>query len=315
MASPPPSSSWSSWLSSTLQHSLISALALGPIPPHVAFIMDGNRRYAKRQNQPKQVALPLLASRPGVRVVTIYAFSIENFKRDQDEVDYLFAMMIDKLQVLSTESKLVERYRIRIRILGDVTLLPVDVQRAAYEAERRTSGYCGAVLNICIPYTSRFDMSHAVRTRDEMYDLQGITRSVEQALQTSECPPVDILVRTSGEHRLSDFLMWQVCGDGGKSHDAGALLEFVAKSWPEFSFWQFLPTLVDYQVSVLGQQRARKSFQFPNGLPWDPTRFDLAAIQSPDSFSPPSSLPDSRVGDDAFSGPVSHQQVVIPPSL
>ncbi|KAI9219619.1 putative undecaprenyl diphosphate synthase-domain-containing protein [Blastocladiella britannica] len=320
------------WLSSLAQSWCIRALSHGPVPAHVAFIMDGNRRFAKRRARDSKYGhllgwTALQSSLEwcldlGVRVVTVYAFSIENFKRDPEEVKYLFDMMIDKLQLLSTESELVERHRIRIRICGQVSLLPLPVQQAAYDAERRTARHSGAILNICIPYTSRNEMAHAVSrvrsaretcsiaptpprspferaptpsssalatdppsverdspdgSREDLSDLSpaeldAMTRQVEAKLYTAGCPPVDILLRTSGECRLSDFLLWQVC--------RSTTLQFVAPSWPEFSFWTFLPCLLDFQLARLGRSAQPPAFTFPTQLTWDPSRYPSALTAS-----------------------------------
>ncbi|KNE68887.1 di-trans,poly-cis-decaprenylcistransferase [Allomyces macrogynus ATCC 38327] len=251
-------------------------MACGPVPRHVAFIMDGNRRFAKKIHRDKRHGhyLGWLALESaldwclqlGVQCVTVYAFSIENFKRDQDEVAYLFAMMIDKLALLSTESELVERHQIRIRILGDVRLLPINVQRAAAEAERRTCHHAGAILNICIPYTSRHEILTAVSLARVSSTSDPIA-AVAQHLGTAGCPPLDLLVRTSGEHRLSDFLMWQA--------SEKCLLRFVSPAWPEFGFWTFWPSLVEYQLAQVarGEWRREKWSVSQEVMRWDATRY------------------------------------------
>ncbi|KAJ3364543.1 cis-prenyltransferase [Allomyces javanicus] len=256
----------------------LRVMACGPVPRHVAFIMDGNRRFAKKIHRDKRHGhyLGWLALESaldwclqlGVQCVTVYAFSIENFKRDQDEVAYLFAMMIEKLALLSTESELVERHQIRIRILGDVRLLPINVQRAAAEAERRTCHHAGAILNICIPYTSRNEILTAVAlARADPSPTLDPTTAVAHHLGTAGCPPLDLLVRTSGEHRLSDFLMWQASEQ--------CLLKFVAPAWPEFGFWTFWPSLVEYQLAQVakGEWRKGKWSVSQEVMRWDAARY------------------------------------------
>ncbi|KAI9178940.1 cis-prenyltransferase [Blastocladiella emersonii ATCC 22665] len=256
--------------------------------------MDGNRRFAKKLRQDKKVGhmmgwIALESAlewclQLGIKVVTIYAFSIENFKRDPDEVSYLFEMMIEKFAYFATQNDFVERHQIRIRVMGDVSMLPIPVQRAAYEVERSTRHNHGAILNICIPYTARHEMREAVMTvrrelamspggaaLEDACDVSFLTRAVEAALQTASCPPVDILLRTSGEHRLSDFLLWQVVDR--------AQLAFVDASWPEFAFHTFLPTLLDYQLKRLAAAPLGSAPPPPpppvlsKRIPWDPSRY------------------------------------------
>ncbi|KAL7749783.1 cis-prenyltransferase [Sorochytrium milnesiophthora] len=228
-----------------------------PVPQHVAFVMDGNRRYAKKHSVHKEVghyrgfkSLERTLDwcmQLGVKMVTVYAFSIDNFRRDKDEVDYLFRLFIEKMRELSEKSEMVKRHQVAIRIVGDVSMLPLDVQRAAFQAQRQTEGHSGATLNVCIPYTARNDIVQAVNSvrrgvQEGLLEKSDIDEHLlgDSMLTGAGIPPLDILVRTSGEIRLSDFVLWQMC-DTTRVH-------FVAKAWPEFSFWDFLPVLLDYQM-------------------------------------------------------------------
>ncbi|KAJ1498536.1 hypothetical protein HMI54_010385 [Coelomomyces lativittatus] len=142
-----------SWCSLRLQNWLLSVLSLGSVPNHIAFIMDGNRRFAKLGKM-KAIEGHALGWKSlektlswcftlGVRIVTVYAFSIENFKRDPIEVAYLFDMVIEKLNYLLSHSDQIDLYKVRIRILGQIELLPLDVQKAIYTAEKSTQHHLG----------------------------------------------------------------------------------------------------------------------------------------------------------------------------
>eukprot|EP00842_Homolaphlyctis_polyrhiza_P002788 jgi/Hompol1/350/HPOL_002475-RA len=233
---------------------MVAILRLGPIPRHVAFVMDGNRRFARRRSLStgdghKLGSKQLLETldwclKLGISVVTVYAFSIENFKRPKEEVDLLMKLAEENFR------DFVDR-----RILGRKELLPPSVRQAACRSMVQTRQNKNAVLNICCPYTSQDEMMVAVkdvicgvregwiRDSDISVDL------VERCLLTEESPPVDILVRTSGEARLSDFLLWQVARD--------CSVCFLDKFWPEFSFWDMLPILLRYQAGFARQQISR----------------------------------------------------------
>ncbi|PGH10619.1 di-trans,poly-cis-decaprenylcistransferase [Polytolypa hystricis UAMH7299] len=168
LASPPVE-----WAVSHLQELLIGALREGPIPQHVAFIMDGNRRFAREQGiervEGHNLGFEALAQvlevcyKAGVKVVTIYAFSIENFKRSKYEVDALMDMAKVKLSQLSQHGDLLDRYGASIRVLGRRELVKADVLEAIDRAVELTSRNGDAILNVCFPYTSRDEITAAVR--------------------------------------------------------------------------------------------------------------------------------------------------------
>ncbi|EXJ82216.1 undecaprenyl diphosphate synthase [Capronia epimyces CBS 606.96] len=382
---------WSSppaeWVLSQLRELLIGALRQGPVPKHVAFVMDGNRRFAKKNRietvEGHNLGFEALAKilevcyKSGVTHVTIYAFSIENFKRSKYEVDALMDMAKIKLRQLVEHGDLLDRYGARIRILGQRELIKPDVLEVVDQAVKMTSGNGNCVLNVCFPYTSREEITSAIRdTVDEFsrpiprdvadkertrpfkeeriahtirshqfsqhtstdsdstflhapelhspsssttslssysqdaseQDLSSMststtlqpdgysdtttspseptsTSSGEKQLphhknQTSPTPaskasrehgqvknpspnstypspelitpdtlsshmynagdpPVDLLVRTSGVSRLSDFLLWQCHQD--------TQIVFLDVLWPDFDLWSFLPVLWEWQ--------------------------------------------------------------------
>ncbi|KAI9725455.1 MAG: cis-prenyltransferase [Chrysothrix sp. TS-e1954] len=161
------------YLLNHLRTLLLGALRCGPIPRHIAFVMDGNRRYARAHNletvEGHHMGFEAMARileicyKSGVQTVTIYAFSIENFKRSRGEVDGLMDMARVKLVQLAQHGELFERFGARVRILGQRELLRGDVAEAMDEAVRLTRGNRRAVLNVCFPYTSRDEITTAVR--------------------------------------------------------------------------------------------------------------------------------------------------------
>ncbi|KAI9206154.1 putative undecaprenyl diphosphate synthase-domain-containing protein [Polychytrium aggregatum] len=234
----------------------ISILKLGPVPAHVAFVMDGNRRFAKQLNRPtteghysgfiKLEETLNWSLELGIRVVTVYAFSIENFKRPKHEVDYLMELAKEKFHHFATKSEFIAKNEIAVRVLGDWSLLSPDVREAAAQVEHMTRNNKRFILNICFPYTSRHEMTHAI---DQA--VQGVSEGLlepsdidsgllTRCLLTRDCPDLDIFVRTSGEIRFSDFLLWQTSGS--------CLIEFVNAFWPDFTFWHMLPILLSYQA-------------------------------------------------------------------
>ncbi|WPH00404.1 dehydrodolichyl diphosphate synthase complex subunit [Acrodontium crateriforme] len=362
----------SRWLSSLppvefiiqqLRETLIGSLKCGPIPQHVAFVMDGNRRYARNHKletvEGHHLGFEALAKilevcyKSGVRVVTIFAFSIENFKRSKYEVDGLMDMAKTKLVQMSEHGELFDRYGASVRILGDLSLVREDVLEQVNRAVEMTQHNDQAVLNVCFPYTSREEITHSIRETVKEYsttttksdtpkrpfseshiqrtirnhqlpsvaeeepvpkdsllslsnadgavfssdvdsttefsepDIDGSSTRQPASSHTSHspspvlratkpttskkpdasdtfldpetisaatltkntytgapppdgtCPPLDLLVRTSGVQRLSDFMLWQ-CHENTEIRILDCL-------WPEFGLMQFLPVLLEWQ--------------------------------------------------------------------
>ncbi|KAJ3530525.1 hypothetical protein NM688_g7695 [Phlebia brevispora] len=247
-------------VSKKLQNALLKVLASGPIPQHVAFVMDGNRRYARRRHQAvfqghaqgfEALRRVLeICMRLNVRCVTVYAFAIENFKRSPEEVDALMELAEEKLAEISRHGDLLDQYGVRLNVLGKKELLPASVQAAVRKAEEMTAKNNKAMLNLCMPYASRDDMTSAIEASvrealQEDSDVITITEEdVEVHIMTSVVgsPPLDILVRTSGVKRLSDFLLWQGCED--------TQIQFTSVYWPDFGLLDFMPLLLDYQRKI-----------------------------------------------------------------
>lgn len=233
----------------------------GPTPRHVGLIMDGNRRYAKTHKMELKEGHNLgfesmanileLLYESGVECATVYAFSIENFKRLAFEVKWLMDLAKLKFQQISQNGELCEQYGIRIRILGNVSLLPADVQRILRETEEITRDNKRAVLNVCFPYTSRDDMTHAIQNTVKRSveasatgeDFKINTETLDLFLYTKDAPPLDLLVRTSGTYRLSDFLLWQAV-------PSECAIVFSDKLWPEFRPWDMCKILINWSFNT-----------------------------------------------------------------
>ncbi|KAJ3325280.1 hypothetical protein HDU76_013216 [Blyttiomyces sp. JEL0837] len=245
---------------------MVSIVKLGPIPKHVAFIMDGNRRFAKKKGFKLQKGHQEGFSKLeetldwclslGVSTVTTYAFSTENFNRNPEEVRLLMELAREKFDEFATKSEIIEKHGIAVRIFGNTSLLPPEVQLAASRAVLMTRHNKRAVLNVCIPYTSREEMALAVKAtvegveRGELLSNDVNEELIEACLYSGDNPPLDILVRTSGEIRLSDFMLWQSSKD--------CHIHFIDAFWPDFTFYHMLPSLLDFQSRYHKLEKSRQ---------------------------------------------------------
>lgn len=236
-----------------LQRVLIKALSMGPLPRHIAFIMDGNRRWSRANGmrvseghkmgfQALRRVLELCMSLEGIYMVTVYAFAIDNFKREPEEVNALMELAKSRLLELCEHGEVVSRYAVRVRVVGKRHLLPSDVQEAVNRLEEATQHNTGAILNICMPYSALDEICETVSDcRKGQVPLT--TASMEDHLMVPTEVPVDLLVRTSSVHRLSDFLLWQ-CNERTQLH-------FVQQYWPLFGARELIPILLEYQRARL----------------------------------------------------------------
>lgn len=211
---------------------------------HVAIIMDGNGRWAKKQKKTRSFGhyygsenvreIALRALDMGIEVITLYAFSTENWKRPQEEIDYLM-----KLPAIFFEKFLKELMErgIRIETIGDLTKIPERTRKVMENAVERTKNNDKLVLNFALNYGARDEIVRAVnRIADS--GISNITeRDFSLYLDTKDLPDVDLLIRTGGEQRLSNYLLWQL---------AYAELMFVDLPWPEFGPDEFEACLVDF---------------------------------------------------------------------
>lgn len=226
----------------------------GVIPNHVAFIMDGNRRYARKAGLAKvdghKQGFDTLARvldwcrELGINHVTLYAFSVENFKRTQDEIDSIMNLARKKCDSILDELDRVNDAGIKVKVAGDLELLPDDLRERISKIQDLTQDNDKASLNICLAYTSRHELVATIKklsnyvNKDKCLSLDQIDLNVfEQNLYLSR-PFPDLIIRTSGEVRLSDFMLWQ-CQE--------SILMFVEALWPEISIWDFLKAIFYFQ--------------------------------------------------------------------
>ncbi|PVG04232.1 Di-trans-poly-cis-decaprenylcistransferase [Serendipita vermifera] len=219
--------------------------------------MDGNRRFARKNNEPvakghDQGSQALrrvleLCMRLGVPCVSVYAFSIENFKRPKSEVEALMELMKKGLLEISQHGDILERYSVRVAGIGRTDMLPPDVLDILRRVEEMTKHNKKALFNICMPYTSQDEIATAVKStvqkciEGELQPEDITAEDIEASLLTSipGSPPLDILVRTSGVRRLSNYFLWQCCED--------TQVHFLETLWPSFGLWDLTPIIMDYQ--------------------------------------------------------------------
>eukprot|EP00033_Pygsuia_biforma_P003718 GCRY01004073.1.p1 GENE.GCRY01004073.1~~GCRY01004073.1.p1 ORF type:complete len:381 (+),score=95.74 GCRY01004073.1:160-1302(+) len=246
----------------------LKVASAGPLPSHICFIMDGNRRWAsehqlehteqghawgyKKLEETLKWCYDL-----GITTISIYAFSIENFKRPKREVSELMRLVFDKFDKILQKRGLSKEYGVRVRVLGNLSLLPLKVQQAAARAMELSAENSKVTLNICLSYTSRFEMLHSIHTlaagvKTGLIRPSDVSEELfERCLFTAGCPPPEILIRTSGEIRLSDFMLWQC------NH---SMIQFVDHMWPDFSLWDLFKTILAYQRSHEVIQESRRRY-------------------------------------------------------
>lgn len=209
------------------QRLALKILRTGQVPRHVAFIMDGNRRFANKQHLSSAIdghvhgfsklAETLQWCRDiGIEEVTVYAFSIENFKRPSTEVDGLMRLSREKFAKFMEEKDELDKRGVCVRMIGNWSLLPIDLQQKIAEVVLMTRNNSKAILNVAFAYTSRDEITHSIKAivdgvRQNELEPCDISESlIRRCMYTGESSDPDLLVRTSGEIRLSDFLLWQV---------------------------------------------------------------------------------------------------------
>ncbi len=228
----------------------------GALPRHVAIIMDGNGRWAKKRFLPRVAghragveavrAVSRAARAMGIEALTLYAFSSENWRRPQEEVGDLMGLL--RLFIRSDLAELV-RENVRLRVIGDFRRFPNDVVALIDDAIARTAANTGPLLVIALNYGGQAELTEAARRLAERAAAGTLDPSaidpamIEAELDTRELPPLDLLIRTSGEHRLSNFLLWQA---------AYAELLFTDTLWPDFG-----PAELEAAVADFGRRQRR----------------------------------------------------------
>jgi len=221
------------------------------LPSHVAIIMDGNGRWARQRGLDRVFGhqqgvnavreIIEVAAELGIRFLTLYAFSTENWGRPEDEVSALMGIMV---QSLSNETGTLLKNNIKLSPIGDMDRLADDVKERLFETQKLTSGCTGLNLIIALSYSSRWEITMAARkistdVKKGVLDPDSINESdFEKYLNTSGIPDPELMIRTSGELRISNFLLWQV---------AYSELYFTETLWPDFGKNEFYNAIIDFQ--------------------------------------------------------------------
>jgi undecaprenyl diphosphate synthase len=230
---------------------LLSQIHLGSLPRHIAIIMDGNGRWARRRRLPRIAGHRAgtqavrdtveICSQLGLTALSLYAFSTENWKRPKSEIETLMGLLREYIRKELAE---IHRNNIRLQILGHYEQLPREVGNDLHEALQLTASNTGMVLNVALNYSARTELADAFnailkeiqsgRNRETTITEQ----SISDHLSTSGLPDPDLLIRTSGEMRVSNFLLWQI---------AYAEIWVTDTCWPDFTRRHLLQAVIDFQ--------------------------------------------------------------------
>lgn len=219
------------------------------IPAHIAIIMDGNGRWAKQRGQVRSMGhqagaetvhiIAEEAARLGVKYLTLYTFSTENWNRPADEVSALMALLMD-----SIEEETFMKNNISFRIIGDTDKLPTDVLKRLNQCIERTSVNTGMCLTLALSYSSKWELTDAVKkiatkVTDGTIQITDINEeTIDKHLSTEYMPDPDLMIRTGGEVRMSNYLLWQC---------AYSELYFCDTFWPDFKEEELHKAICDYQ--------------------------------------------------------------------
>lgn len=220
------------------------------IPCHVAIIMDGNGRWASRRSLNRSAGhfegvgsvtrITRLCSDLGIEYLTLYGFSTENWNRPQEEVDILMHLIGTTVE---NETPELLRNNVRLKLIGDIERIPEESRRKLYASVEATSGCTGLLLTMALSYSSRWELTQVARriaaeAAEGKLDPAAIDDSdIEKRLSTAGIPDPDLLIRTGGEERISNFLLWQC---------AYSELYFTDVLWPDFGSDAFMEALYDY---------------------------------------------------------------------
>ena len=213
-------------------------------PKHVAIIMDGNGRWAKKQGEKRmfghekgaETAEKIIeyASNSGVRYLTLYTFSTENWKRPEEEVNFLFKLFIKYLE--SRMKKIISK-GVRMRFSGRIDKMPEDIQKACKRIEEKSKNNDKLDLIMALNYGSRQEITDAVNKLISQKKEHITKQDIQNSLYLPDVPDVDLLIRTSGEKRISNFLLWQI---------AYSEFYFTEILWPDFDENEFDKALLEY---------------------------------------------------------------------
>ena len=230
---------------------LKDSINLNNLPKHLAIIMDGNGRWAKQkgllrafghENGTKSVRVTVETSaKLGISNLTLFAFSTENWRRPKLEVDLLMELLINSLK---NELNTLQENNIKLNSIGNLDLLPKSAQKKLEEVIETTKNNSRMVLTLALSYGSREELINAVKNisnkvKNNIISIDNIDESIiNQHLYTRDLPEVDLLIRTSGEHRISNFLLWQI---------AYSELYFTEVLWPDFKEDDLYEAIISYQ--------------------------------------------------------------------
>ena len=244
---------------------LASEIRDKPVPSHVAIIMDGNRRFAKKHGLAQYYGHFRGADTTenvldwsfdlGIKQLTVYAFSTENFERSDEEKKQLFELIGIKFDKICSDER-THRRRMRVRILGNIDDLPLSLQSSAKRAEEITKNYDGVYLNVALAYGGRQELVDAARKMAwklrngelSIKDINENTIANNLYPANGSLPYVDLIIRTGGDERISNFLPWQTNGNECAAY-------FCAPFWPEFRRIDFLRAVRTYQTREHERQK------------------------------------------------------------
>lgn len=231
--------------------SLKDKIIEGKLPKHVAIIMDGNGRWAAQQGNERVYghehgvesvrSVVEGAGEAGVKYLTLYAFSTENWGRPQQEVNALMGLLVESLKIETTELK---RKNVRLQVIGDTESLPPEVQKNLEWSINELSNSTGLTLVLALSYSSHWEITEAVKkiavqVKNGELDPEQIDKEIiNNNLTTTDIPDPELLIRTSGEARISNFLLWQI---------AYTEFYFTDKLWPDFRKEDLFEAICDYQ--------------------------------------------------------------------
>lgn len=219
------------------------------IPQHIAIIMDGNGRWATERGKPRSYGhqagvetvrrITSECTRLGVKYLTLYTFSTENWNRPETEIAALMGLVLSSL-----EDEIFMKNNVRFKVIGDIERLPVEVQRKLQETIDHTAGNTAMTMVVALSYSSRWEITKAMKdiakkALDGQLSVDDITEdTVSQSLTTASIPDPDLLIRTGGELRISNYLLWQI---------AYSELYFCDTFWPDFNEADLHKAIADYQ--------------------------------------------------------------------
>lgn len=238
-------------MSATVHNTLIEKIDYSNIPNHVAIIMDGNGRWARKLNKERffghntginSVRESLdISIELGIKTLTLYAFSIENWKRPKNEVNALMSLLSNTIEKELTN---IQENNIKLNVIGNLDLLPKNTRDKLLDGVKKTNNNDGLNLNLAVSYGAKQEMIRAVKLISDKVKKNIISQenidedTINEHLYTRNSKNVDLLIRTGGEYRISNFLLWQI---------SYAELNFQDVLWPDFKKKHFLNAIIDYQ--------------------------------------------------------------------